>query len=178
MLRAATLAFALLAVSAPAFAHHGPGTFELGKTVSFPEATLTRIEFINPHSWLYFETKEADGKMMKHRCEMRSAHVLRRSGWDPVMFKSGEKVAIEASPDRADPASCYLQTIKFANGTNMDRYGQYVKASGGELKEVRGQTATRRRWRSWPRRRANWSASVRRKRAHRAGHERSRGISA
>jgi hypothetical protein len=76
--------------------------------------------------------------MMKHRCEMRSAHVLRRSGWDPAMFKSGEKVAIEASPDRADPASCYLQTIKFANGTHMDRYGQYVKA-GGELKEVRGQ---------------------------------------
>src|SRR5262245_3825380 len=142
MIRSATLAFALIAVSAPAFAHHGPGTFELGKNVAFPEATLSRIEFINPHSWLYFETREADGKIMKHRCEMRSAHVLRRSGWDPAMFKSGEKVAIEASPDRADPASCYLQTIKFANGTNMDRYGQYVKASGGEIKEVRGAIAT------------------------------------
>src|SRR4029079_2436072 len=67
------------------------------------------------------------------------AHVLRRSGWDPAMFKSGEKIAIEASPDRADPASCYLQTITFASGTHMDRYGQYVKAGGGEIKEARGQ---------------------------------------
>ena len=140
MIRSAVLATVFTALTVPALAHHGPGTFELGKNVSFPEATLTRIEFINPHSWLYFETKEADGKIMKHRCEMRSAHTLRRSGWDPAMFKSGEKVAIDASPDRADPASCYLQTIKFANGTNMDRYGQYVKA-GGALKEVRGQVA-------------------------------------
>ena len=35
-------------------------------------------------------------------------------------------------------ASCYLQTIVFANGSRMDRYGQYVKA-GGAVKEVRGQ---------------------------------------
>ena len=33
---------------------------------------LTKIELINPHSWIYFEVKEADGKMSKHRCEMRS----------------------------------------------------------------------------------------------------------
>ena len=137
MIRSA-LALIFLAVAVPALAHHGPGTFELGKSVMFNDATLTRIEFINPHTWLYVETKETDGKVMKHRCEMRSAHTLRRSGWEATMFKSGEKVVIEASPDRADPASCYLQTIKFANGMHMDRYGQYVKGTGGQLQEVRG----------------------------------------
>ena len=75
---------------------------------------------------------------MKPRCEMRSAHVLRRSGWSPELFKSREKVDITASPDRADVASCYLQTIVFANGSRMDRYGQYVKAPTGGVKEVRG----------------------------------------
>jgi hypothetical protein len=123
--------------AAPAFAHHGAGTFELGKTVSYPGAKLTKVEFLNPHGWLYFETTE-NGKVMKHRCELRSAHVLRRSGWSPELFKSGEKVDITASPDRADVASCYLQTIVFANGSRMDRYGQYVKAPTGGVKEVRG----------------------------------------
>src|SRR5688572_10819558 len=123
--------------AAPAFAHHGAGTFELGKTVSYPGARLTKVEFLNPHGWLYFETTE-NGKVMKHRCELRSAHTLRRSGWSPELFKTGEKVDITASPDRADVASCYLQTIVFANGSRMDRYGQYVKA-GGAVKEVRGQ---------------------------------------
>ena len=138
MLRS-TLSFAAaVAIAAPAFAHHGAGTFELGKTVSYPNSKLTKVEFLNPHGWLYFETTEPGGKVQKHRCELRSAHTLRRSGWSPELFKSGEKVDITASPDRADVASCYLQTIVFANGSRMDRYGQYVKA-GGTVKEVRGQ---------------------------------------
>src|SRR5687767_3071687 len=137
MLRLTVLFTAAIAIAVPTFAHHGAGTFELGKTVSYPGARLTKVEFLNPHGWLYFETMQ-DGKVMKHRCELRSAHTLRRSGWSPELFKVGEKVDITASPDRADVASCYLQTIVFANGSRMDRYGQYVKA-GGTVKEVRGQ---------------------------------------
>jgi len=137
MIRRPTFAALFLAAATPAFAHHGFGTFDMQKTVSYTKAKLTRVEFLNPHGWLYFETTE-NGKVMKHRCELRSAHVLRRSGWSPELFKSGEIVDITASPDRADVASCYLQTIVFANGSRMDRYGQYVKA-GGSVKEVRGQ---------------------------------------
>src|SRR5215208_8286788 len=138
MRRAAAFVVVSLAMAASAAAHHGGGTFELNKTVNFTGAKLTKLEFLNPHGWLYFETTEADGRVQKHRCEMRSAHVLRRSGWSPELFKTGERVDITASPDRADVASCYLQTIVFANGTRMDRYGQYVKAPEGGIKEVRG----------------------------------------
>ena len=137
MLRSILMFLTAAAIAAPAFAHHGAGTFQLNRTVSFSKAKLTKVEFFNPHGWLYFETTE-NGKVMKHRCELRSAHTLRRSGWSPELFKAGEIVDITASPDSADIASCYLQTIVFANGSRMDRYGQYVKA-GGTVKEVRGQ---------------------------------------
>ena len=140
MIRPGALVVAVLAYAVPALAHHGGGTFELGKSVHF-EAKLTRIELINPHSWLYFETTGPDGKIMKHRCEMRSAHTLRRSGWEPKLFPVGSKIIVDASPDRADPASCYLNTIKFENGNVMDRYGQYVKA-GSKVTEVRGAVKT------------------------------------
>jgi hypothetical protein len=129
---------AAIVTAAPAWAHHGFGTFEVNKTVNFPGATITKVEFINPHSWLYFDVRDASGRVQKMRCEMRSAHVLRRSGWESEMFRSGQRADITASPDRADAGSCYLQTIQFANGTRMDRYGQYVKAAEGGLKEVRG----------------------------------------
>lgn len=128
----------LAVIAAPVAAHHGFGTFELNKTVSYPDAKLTKLELLNPHSWLYFETTGPDGKVQKHRCEMRSAHTLRRSGWTPDLFPSGARMDITASPDRADVASCYLQTIQFANGSRMDRYGQYVRAPGGGVREVRG----------------------------------------
>lgn len=132
-------AFFVVAVlcAAPGYAHHGPGTFELGKSVTYT-GKLTRIDFVNPHSWLYFEVTDANGKVSKHRCEMRSAHTLRRSGWTKELFPINSKVTIEAAPDRADPASCYLNTIRFENGSHMDRYGQYVKATGGGVQEVRG----------------------------------------
>jgi hypothetical protein len=126
-----------LAWAAPVWAHHGPGTFELGKSVTYT-GKLTRVDFVNPHSWLYFEVTDANGRVSKHRCEMRSAHTLRRSGWTKELFPLNTQVTIEAAPDRADANSCYLNTIRFANGSHMDRYGQYVKANGGGVREVRG----------------------------------------
>ena len=131
-----TFLVVFLASAATAVAHHGPGTFELGKSVTYA-GKLTRVDFVNPHSWLYFEVTDANGRVSKHRCEMRSAHTLRRSGWSKELFPVNSKVTIEAAPDRADPNSCYLNTIRFENGSHMDRYGQYVKAGGG-VREVRG----------------------------------------
>jgi hypothetical protein len=138
MIRSTVFAVVFVAFVVPAFAHHGAGTFELSKTVTFPGAKLTRIELINPHSWLYFDVTDNQGQVSHHRCEMRSVHTLRRSGWTKELFPIGQKVTIGASPDRADPNSCYLQTIMFENGSRMDRYGQYVKASQGGVQEVRG----------------------------------------
>ncbi|MBV8843012.1 MAG: hypothetical protein JO307_09385 [Bryobacterales bacterium] len=122
-------------------AHHGGAEYDLGKTVEF-KGKLTKVDFINPHSWLYFDVTEAGGNGSHHRCEMRSVHVLRRSGWTKESFPVGQQVTIEASPNRTDPASCYLQTIVFADGTRMDRYGQYVKAAQGGIQEVRGPITT------------------------------------
>jgi Family of unknown function (DUF6152) len=142
MIRSITCIAVFLASAAVASAHHGFGTFELNKSVTFT-GKLTRLEFINPHSWLYFEVTDANGKVTKHRCEMRSAHTLRRSGWKEELFPIGQQVTIEAAPDRADPQSCYLNTIRFANGTHMDRYGQYVSSGKGKVEEVRGPLARR-----------------------------------
>ena len=69
---------------------------------------------------------------------MRSVHVLRRSGWAKEQFPSACPSSVEAAPDKLDPNSCYLNTIRFNDGTHMDRYGQYVKGTGGALTEVRG----------------------------------------
>ena len=130
-----------LAWSVPAVAHHGAGTFDLRGNVTFTDATLTEVELVNPHAWIYFEVAGEDGRLEQHRCEMRSAHVLRRSGWTADLFPAGARVTIDASPDRFDPNSCYLQTLVFADGARMDRYGQYVRAPDGALREVRGPLA-------------------------------------
>jgi hypothetical protein len=138
MIRSSVFAVISIALVSPAFAHHGAGTFDLRSNVTFPNATLTEVELINPHAWLYFDVADANGNVENHRCEMRSAHVLRRSGWTTDLFRIGQQVTINASPDRADPNSCYLQTILYVDGARMDRYGQYVQAPDGGIREIRG----------------------------------------
>ena len=82
-----------------ALAHHGGAEYDLSKTVEF-KGKLTSVEMINPHSWLYFDVTETDGKVSHHRCEMRSVHVLRRSGWTKELFPVGQQITIEASPNQ------------------------------------------------------------------------------
>jgi hypothetical protein len=112
------------AIVAPAaFAHHGFGTFVMDEDVEIT-GTVTGIDFVNPHSWLYLDVAQEDGEIYAMRCEMRSATTLRRSGWSTDLFPVGEEVTITGSPDRDDPFSCYVSTVIFDDGTSIDRYGQ------------------------------------------------------
>lgn len=111
-----------------AAAHHGFGNFDRSREVSL-EGTVASIDFVNPHAYVYFDVRAADGTVSKHRCEMRAATVLRRSGWSAEMFKAGEPIKITGAPDRFDAKSCYVHTIEFADGTTADRYAQLSKAA-------------------------------------------------
>jgi hypothetical protein len=124
-LRLAAVSAALLTASA-AGAHHGFGNFDRSREVSL-EGTITSIDFVNPHAYVYFEAANADGTRVAKRCEMRAATVLRRSGWSAEMFKAGELIKIEGAPDRFDVNSCYVHTVVFADGTTADRYAQLSK---------------------------------------------------
>jgi hypothetical protein len=124
--RAALFGLGGLAVLGSAYAHHGFGNFDLTKDLTLT-GVVTKIDFVNPHSWLYLTVTEPNGERAQWRCEMRAATVLRRSGWSPEMFQNGEQLTITGSPDRGDPRSCYLSTVTWADGTSMNRYGQREK---------------------------------------------------
>ncbi len=115
-----------LLLATTALAHHGFGNFDLKREVMW-DGVVTRVDFVNPHAYVYFDVPAADGTNVPHRCEMRAAGVLRRSGWSPAMFKPGEPIKITGAPDRYDTNSCYVNTIAFADGTTADRYAQLSK---------------------------------------------------
>jgi hypothetical protein len=125
-----------LLAAAPSSAHHGFGTFAMNEDIEL-SGVVTKLDFVNPHAWLNFEVKGADGKSVAYRCEMRSATTLRRSGWTPEMFAAGTKVTIQGSPDRTDPRACYVSTLVFADGTSLDRYGQRIPAKPAEQRAAR-----------------------------------------
>jgi hypothetical protein len=113
--------------AANAFAHHGIANFDFNKDVAIT-GTVAKLTFVNPHSWLYVNVIGPNGATTEWRCEMRSATVLRRSGWSQEWFAVGSPVSVTGVPDRNEPNTCYLGTIAFADGTSMDRYGQRQRA--------------------------------------------------
>jgi hypothetical protein len=116
----------VLAVAAlPALAHHGISNWDHEKDIRIT-GVLSKFEMINPHSYIYLDVKGADGKVVTWGCEMRAAGVLLRSGWTRDMFKIGTTITITGSPERRKPNLCYLGTITFADGVQMDRYAQRV----------------------------------------------------
>jgi len=118
LLAGASLVFAL-----PVFGHHGIANFDLNKDVEI-DGVVSKLSFVNPHSWLYVTVTSTNGEETQWQCEMRSATVLRRSGWSESMLAPGTKVHVKGSPDRQAPNTCYLATVTFADGSSMDRYGQ------------------------------------------------------
>jgi hypothetical protein len=123
---ASTLAVtvAALGVSTAALAHHGFGRFDRSKEVDFT-GTITSIDFVNPHAYLYFDTVGTDGKPLKMRCEMRAATLLRRSGWSAEMFVPGSRIVVHGFAHRTDPGSCYLEDVTLGNSPQFNRNDQF-----------------------------------------------------
>lgn len=106
-----------------ALAHHGFGRFDPNTEILL-EGTLTNLEFVNPHSYVYFETVDPDGVVREMGCEMRAATVLRRSGWSPELFIKGAHIVVSGNPHRDDPSSCYVETLAIGAAPMLERYQQ------------------------------------------------------
>src|SRR5690606_11409348 len=112
---------------------HGFGTFDRNTEITLT-GTITGVDFVNPHAWVYFDVRGENGEVEAWRCEMRSATTLRRSGWSKEMFVAGEPITITGAPDRRDPRACYVNTAVFADGTTADRYAQLTRPAPPEAR--------------------------------------------
>lgn len=134
MIRKLCLLAAVSLVSSVASAHHGFGRFDPTTEIRV-EGTLTDLEFVNPHSYVYFETTDAQGAVLEMGCEMRAATVLRRSGWSPELFVEGAHIVITGNPHRDDPTSCYVETLAIGEAPTLERYQQLTEADAGQIRE-------------------------------------------
>lgn len=127
----ATTLLALPLLGERASAHHGAGRYDPSKRVEL-EGKLTRLDFVNPHSYVYFEVTGPDGKPVAMKCEMRSATTLRRSGWSPEMFKPGVTIKVKGYPHRDDPTACSVETLTLGSTPTLERYQQLSNAKPGD----------------------------------------------
>jgi hypothetical protein len=90
-----------LLLTIPLFAHHGTSiSYDSTKPITL-KGVVTEFVFLNPHAQLYFDVKEADGKVVHWGGELNSPGNLRRDGWSKETFKPGDQVMLTLHPSRA-----------------------------------------------------------------------------
>ena len=120
--------FAVPALNERIDAHHGAGRYDPRQKVEF-QGKLTRVDFVNPHTYVYFDVVGPDGKVIAMKCETRGATVLRRSGWSSEMFVRGASIKVTGSPHRDDPTACTVDTMTIGTSPTLERYQQLSDAT-------------------------------------------------
>jgi hypothetical protein len=88
-----TLCAGLLAIGAPALAHHAiSAEFDVTKPIKF-EGRVKNVDWMNPHIYVNIEAV-VDGKTILYSVEGGPPNSLFRQGWRPDMLKPGDKVSV------------------------------------------------------------------------------------
>ena len=91
----------LLSAAAPVLAHHAfSAEFDQSKPIKLT-GEITKLEWTNPHAWLFVDVKGPDGKVVNWRLEMGAPNALLRAGWSRSDIKPGTPVTISGFLARA-----------------------------------------------------------------------------
>jgi len=92
------LAVGLLIAAGPLFGHHAQSAYDTKNWVTL-EGTVTKVEWANPHIFLFFDVKDASGKIENWGTEFSSPITLRRDyGWSRNTFQPGDRVTVTGNP--------------------------------------------------------------------------------
>jgi hypothetical protein len=92
-----TAAVGLVLATAAAMAHHSfAAEFDANKPLNL-KGVVTKIEWMNPHTYFYMDVTGPDGKVANWGMEMGSPNGLMRAGWTRNTLKVGDEVTVEGA---------------------------------------------------------------------------------
>ena len=102
----------LLSLSVPSYSHHGTAiVYDLTQSITI-SGTVADFLFVNPHTLIYVDVREEDGKVVSWLGGL-SAHtsLTRREGWTIETLKPGDEITVTGAPARRGAPSVWVQQV-------------------------------------------------------------------
>lgn len=114
-----TVTLFVLGAGVPLVAHHAfSAEFDQSKPVKLA-GEITKLEWTNPHAWLFIDVKTPDGKVVNWRFEMGAPNALLRAGWSRNDIKPGTAVTISGFMARAGGSVGNAFQVRLPDGRDL-----------------------------------------------------------
>ena len=111
-----TMAGLLVAAALPMLAHHSfAAEFDDSKKVML-KGSVVKVEWQNPHIWLYVDVKDESGKDVRWQCEGGPPNTLTRNGWTRDALQPGDAVTIDGRRAKDGTNTCNARSVTLPNG--------------------------------------------------------------
>jgi hypothetical protein len=116
-----------IAMAQPASAHHSfAAEFDASKQITLT-GTVTKLEWMNPHIWVYLDVKDEKGTLEHWQCEGGPPNTLTRNGWSQNSLKVGEPVTIDGALAKDGSRTCNARVVKLPDGRSV-----FAGSAGGD----------------------------------------------
>src|SRR5271166_2952894 len=103
----------------PAWAHHAfAAEFDAKRPVHL-EGVVTKVELINPHTWIHVDVKNADGTVTSWMVEAGSPNVLLRRGLTKTTIAPGTAVVVEGYQSKDGSLRANGRDISLPDGRKL-----------------------------------------------------------
>ncbi len=126
----AVAGLSLLMAAEPGMAHHSfAAEFDIGKPVSV-HGTVTKVDWVNPHSWIYVDVKGVDGSVTNWHFELGSPNALFRLGWKKDAVPQGIEVDISGYRAKTGEPIANAVSVTLPNGKELFTGGSAPTSNG------------------------------------------------
>jgi hypothetical protein len=116
LLLVAVFSFAM--AGRPVVAHHSEtAEYDSSKPIKVT-GVITKVEWLNPHVWLYVDVKDASGKITTWGFSNAPPGALMRRGIMKAALKIGAEVTVEGVRARDGSNNASGRRVIYADGTN------------------------------------------------------------
>lgn len=100
-------------------AHHSQAAYTDASGAISITGVVKKVEFTNPHAFIYIEVTGADGKAKVWALELMSIRALKMLGWLSDTVKVGETITAIGRPAKNGAPAMYSEAIKLPDGRMM-----------------------------------------------------------